>query len=117
MGLVHLLFWAVLVAGVPLPGAASWAVFALLGLSAPAFTLSWASVKEVNPPALAGTAMAVVNTGVFLGTAIYQPLFGWVSDHAGFRAAAAVLAACALGGVVAALLVRETRCRNVTVDR
>jgi sugar phosphate permease len=117
IGLVHVLFWAVLVAGVPLPGPASWALFALLGLSAPAFTLSWASVKEVNPPALAGTAMAVVNTGVFLGTAIYQPLVGWVSDRAGFRAGAAVLAASALGGVVAALLVRETHGRNVAADR
>jgi sugar phosphate permease len=116
IALLHVLLWGVLVAGVPLPGAASWVTFALLGVTAPSFTLSWASVKEVNPPALAGTAMAFANTGVFLGTAIYQPLFGWVSDRAGFRAGAAVLAACALGGLVAALLVRETRCRNVTVE-
>jgi sugar phosphate permease len=116
LGLAHVACWVPLVAAAPLGGGASWAVFALLGLSAPAFTLSWASVKEVNPPALAGTAMAVVNTGVFLGPTFYQPLVGWVVDRAGFRAGTAVLAACALGGVLSALLVRETRCRNVTAD-
>ena len=48
----------------------------------------------MNPPALSGTAMAVVNTGVFLGPTIFQPLVGWVLDRAGFQAALAVLAAC-----------------------
>ncbi len=114
LGLVHVLCWIPLLAGAPLPPVASFALFALMGASAPAFTLSWASVKEVNPPALAGTAMAVVNTGVFLGPAIYQPLVGWALDRAGFRAGLAVLAACSLGGVLATLLVRETCCRNLT---
>ncbi len=116
LGLVHVLCWIPLLAATPLPPAAGFALFALMGASAPAFTLSWASVKEVNPPALAGTAVAVVNTGVFLGPTIYQPLVGWVLDRAGFRAAVAVLAACSLGGLLATLLVRETRCRNVTAE-
>ena len=116
LGLVHVLCWVPIVAATPLPPAAGFVLFALMGASAPAFTLSWASVKEVNPPALAGTAMAVVNTGVFLGPTIYQPLVGWVLDRAGFRAAVAVLAACSLGGVLATLLMRETRCRNVTAE-
>ena len=115
VGLVHVLCWAPMLAGAPLPPVASFALFAMIGASAAAFTLSWASVKEVNRPALAGTAMAVVNTGVFLGPTVYQPLVGWVVDRAGFRAGIAVLAACSLGGLVAALLIRETRCRNVTV--
>jgi sugar phosphate permease len=113
LGVVHLACWIPLVAGVPLPGAASLALFAVLGLSAPAFTLSWASVKEVNPPALSGTAMAVANTGVFLGTMIYQPLVGLVIDRWGWRPAILVLAACVAGGVLAAALVRETFCQNV----
>jgi sugar phosphate permease len=116
LGLFHVLCWLPLVAGVALPPAASLALFAVMGLSAPAFTLSWACVKEVNPPALAGTAMAVVNTGVFLGPTLYQPLVGWVVDRAGYRAGIGVLAACALVGLLCALLVRETRCRNVTVE-
>lgn len=116
LGAVQVLCWVPLVAGVRLPPAAMLAVFAAMGASAAGFTLSWASVKEVNPPALAGTAMAVVNTGVFLGPTIYQPLVGWVVDRGGFQIGLAVLGACALGGLVAALFVRETRGRNVTLD-
>jgi sugar phosphate permease len=116
IGAVFALCWIPLVAGVPLGLAASLLLFALMGASATGFTLSWASVKEVNLPALSGTAMAVVNTGVFLGPTIYQPLVGWVLDRAGFREGLAVLAAFAASGVVAALFVRETRCRNVTVE-
>jgi sugar phosphate permease len=116
LGVVHVGCWLPLLAPAPLPAAATLALFAVMGGSATAFTLSWASVKEVNPPALAGTAMAVVNTGVFLGPALYQPLVGWVVDRAGHRAGIAVLAACSAAGVAAALLVRETRCRNVTVE-
>jgi sugar phosphate permease len=116
LGTVHVLCWVPLLLAGPLPASVTLPLFAVLGASAPAFTLSWASVKEVNPPALSGTAMAVVNTGVFLGPIAYQPLVGWVADRAGLRAGLAVLAACALGGVLALLRVRETRCRNVTVQ-
>lgn len=101
--------------GVPLAPAAGFALFAAMGASATGFTLSWAAVKEVNPPALSGTAMAVVNTGVFLGPTVYQPLVGWVLDRAGYGAALAVLAGGAALGLAAALLVRETFCRNVSV--
>ncbi len=103
-------------AGARPPLAASLALFAAMGASATAFTLSWASVKEVNPPALAGTAMAVVNTGVFLGPTVYQPLVGWVVDRHGFRAGLLVLWAFAAAGAAAALLLRETRCRNVAAE-
>ncbi len=114
IGAAQVLCWVPIVLGVPLTPAAGFALFALLGATATGFTLSWASVKEVNPPAVAGTAMAVVNTGVFLGPTIYQPLVGWVRDRSGFPAGLLVLAACSLCGLVAALFVRETRCRNVS---
>ncbi len=117
IGLVYVLCWLPWLAGAELGRGAGLALFALMGASATGFTLSWASVKEVNPPALAGTAMAVVNTGVFLGPTLYQPLVGWVLDRAGFRAGLGVLAAFAATGVVAALFVRETGCRNLTVAR
>jgi hypothetical protein len=39
-----------------------------------------------------------------------------VVDRAGFQLGLAVLGACALGGLVAALFVRETRGRNLTLD-
>jgi MFS family permease len=60
--------------------------------------------------------MSVVNTGVFLGPSIYQPLVGWVLDRSAWRPALAVLAGCALLGVAAVLLVRETYARDASVD-
>lgn len=116
LGAAHLLCWVPWLAGGRMPAAASLALFALMGATATAFTLSWASVKEVNPPALSGTAMALVNTGVFLGPTVYQPLVGWVVDRAGFRAGLGVLAAVSLAGVAAALFVRETHGRNVAAE-
>jgi MFS family permease len=135
LGLAYVLCWLPWLAGPRLPLWASLALFAVMGASATGFTLSWASVKEVNPPALSGTAMALVNTGVFLGPTIYQPLVGWVLDRGAaarwgaaaaaaspayapedFRRALWVLAAFALMGLVAALLVRETHCRNVAAE-
>lgn len=107
LGLVYTLCWAPWVLGLDAPRAVTLALFALMGASATGFTLSWACVKEVNPPALSGTAMAVVNAGVFLGPTVYQPLVGWVLDRAGFRPALAVLAGCAAMGLVAALFVQE----------
>jgi sugar phosphate permease len=116
LGVAFVLSWLPWLAGARPPLAASLALFAAMGACATAFTLSWASVKEVNPPALAGTAMAVVNTGVFLGPTVFQPLVGWVVDRQGFRAGLLVLWAFAAAGVAAALLLRETRCRNVAAE-
>jgi sugar phosphate permease len=107
LGAVHVLCWTPWVLGAPLPRAATLALFVAMGASGPGFTLSWVCVKEVNPPALSATAMAVVNTGVFLGPTLYQPLVGWVLDRAGFRPALAVLAGFALLGLAATLFVRE----------
>lgn len=107
LGAVHVLCWVPWVLLGPLPRSATFPLFVLMGASAPGFTLSWVCVKEVNPPALSGTAMAVVNTGVFLGPTIYQPLVGWVLDRAGFRPALAVLAGFSAVGLAAALFVRE----------
>jgi sugar phosphate permease len=115
LGAAYTACWVPWLAGWALGAPARFAVFAVMGLTASAFTLSWASVKEVNAPALSGTAMAVVNTGVFLGPSVYQPLVGWVLDRSAWPTALAVLAACAAGGVLAVPFVRETYARNVTV--
>ncbi len=129
LGLAYLCCWLPWLAGAHPPPWGSLALFGVMGASATGFTLSWASVKEVNPPSLSGTAMAVVNGGVFLGPTIYQPLVGWVLDRAAaargtaaayapedFRRGLGVLAAFALMGLLAALLVRETYGRNVAAE-
>ncbi|HEV8094532.1 MAG TPA: MFS transporter [Burkholderiales bacterium] len=123
LALLYLVSWLPWILGWRLPLPASLVAAALMGIGISGASLAWALAKELNPPALAGTATSLVNTAGFLGTALFQPMVGWVLDRAGagtaldaYRFAAALLAAIALSGVVAAFLVRETRCRNVYVE-
>ncbi|MGE5170856.1 MAG: MFS transporter [Rudaea sp.] len=95
------------------PLAATLAWFLLMGLLIPGFTLSWTIAKEVNRPEHSGIATALVNTGIFLGTGILQPLVGWVLDRergldpaAGFEHAIMVLAAAAAFGALMSFFVR-----------
>jgi len=108
-----------------------WAVFALffvLGLVGAAFVLTWPIGREVNPPHLAGIAVAVVNLGGFLGAALTQGPIGAVLDARwtgtmadgarvypvdAYRAAFTVCAALALAAAALSLLLRETHARNV----
>lgn len=121
--LVWCLCWLPLLFGVALGNAVSYALFLMMGLAAPGFTLSWACAKEVNPPALSGMATSVVNVGAFLGTAIMQPLVGWAIDHAhehhpdtalglaDYQAGLGIMLGFSLLGLVATFFVRETYCR------
>lgn len=117
--LLYTACWLPWVMGWHLPAAASFAAFALMGIGIAGASLAWALAKELNPPDLAGTATSLVNMGGFIGTALLQPLVGWVLDLGGaepsladYRRAAAVLAVTALLGAVAAFRIRETGCRN-----
>ena len=120
LALLYLATWVPWVLGWQLSLPLSLAASALMGIGISGASLTWALAKELNPPALAGTATSVVNTAGFLGAALFQPMVGWVLDRAGtdatldaYRIAATLLAAIALSGVVAAFLVRETHCRNI----
>jgi len=62
------------------PGPGALVLFGLLGLGGGCFVVAYAQAKEVADPALSGMAIALVNTGLFLGTALFQPLFGWAMD-------------------------------------
>jgi predicted MFS family arabinose efflux permease len=88
--LLYALSWLpwLLHAAWPLWATLAW--FGLMGLLIPGFTLSWTLAKEANPPQYAGIATSVVNTGIFLGAGILQPLVGWVLDHARASGAAAM---------------------------
>lgn len=116
-------FWAAWVSGI-VPASMTLAVCAMMGFCATGFTLSWACAKEVNRPRSAGMATSIANIGGFLAAGILQPLVGWVLDRTidplhpdgNFRYALAVLAAFAACGLVAALFIRETGCRNIWVD-
>ncbi|WP_295454320.1 MFS transporter [uncultured Thiodictyon sp.] len=112
------------------PGWTGLGLFALLGLGTGGFVVGYVAAKEVVPPGVAGMAIALVNTGLFLGAAIMQPAFGWAMDLtwdgtliAGVRHYAltdyrnGLWLSCgfALLALLASLLVRETRCRNLTL--
>ena len=121
--------WVVFV--VTLGAVPLWVVTVLLfamGLGAAAFVLTWPIGREVNPPELAGVAVAVTNFGGFVGAALTQGPVGAVLDSqwsglmvggaraypaAAYRAAFGICALLALGAAGLSLLVRETRGRNV----
>ena len=106
-------------------------VFALLfgmGAVGSAFVLTWPIGREVNPPHLAGSAVAVVNLGGFVGAALTQGPIGAVLDArwAGvlvdgarvypadaYRAAFAVCAGFLAAAVLISVFVKETRGRNI----
>ena len=113
------------------PGPSALALFALLGITAGGFIVTFGAAKEVVPPAVAGVGIAVVNTGSFLGAAVIQPLFGLLLDASwdgtvvdGVRVYqaddyASGLWLCfgtAVLAAVASLYVRETYCRNITLQ-
>ena len=79
--LLYTLSWAPWLLHVQWPTWATLTWFLLMGLLIPGFTLSWTIAKEANPPQYSGIATSVVNTGIFLGAGILQPLVGWVLDR------------------------------------
>jgi sugar phosphate permease len=128
---VSALAWLALILLPWQPGWSAAALYALLGLSASGFVLTYAAAKEVCQPHSAGMAIALVNTGLFLGAALMQPAFGWVMDlgwdgtladglrryaWADYRSGLWLSFGFAVLALVAGLRVRETHCRNIAVQ-
>ncbi|WNG35406.1 MFS transporter [Archangium violaceum] len=114
------------------PGPSGMALFLLLGLAGSGFVLTYPCAKEVSLPALSGMAISVVNTGVFLGAALFQSLFGWVLDlgwqgvmdgelrvypRGAYQSALFLMLGCAVLAVLAAFRLKETQCRNILSTR
>jgi sugar phosphate permease len=128
---MYVLCWIPIVFAWNLSPSLSYSLFALMGLSASGFTLTWASVKEVNPPALSGMATSVVNTGTFLGAAVLQPLVGWVMDQGwdgkllagarvysehNYQVGLGIMFAFSIAGLIGAFFIRETNSGYITLD-
>ncbi|MBA4696265.1 MAG: MFS transporter [Legionella sp.] len=64
-----------------LPLSWMYGVLLLLGLGAGGQTVSFAVVKDYNPPKWVGTASGFNNLSVLLGGAIFQPLVGILLNH------------------------------------
>jgi len=110
------------------PGAASFLILGVLGFSGTGFVLTFAAAKESVHPELSGMAVSVVNTGCFIGTALMQPLFGYLADRTwtgtienGIRIYSATdyhhgflsMLVFAIFALVAGLKIKETYCRNI----
>lgn len=99
-----------------------WLPFLLLGMGSSAFTLTWSIGKEVNPPALAGMAVSVVNTGMFLVVGLLQPWLGRVIDQSSqpgwpaYQQMMGWLVAVAVSGWLCGWLATETHGRNIHAD-
>jgi MFS family permease len=128
--LLYGLAWLGIVCVNWMPGVLGMAWFALMGFSCGAFILTFAGAKEVVVPALSGMAIALVNTGAFLGAAILQPLFGWIMDlswggtlangvrvygSADYQAGFWLMLGCVVLAIAASTFFHETRCRNITL--
>lgn len=111
------------------PGWLAMILFVLIGLTSGGFVVTYPCAKEVTRPALSGMAISLVNTGLFLGAAIMQPLFGWVLDLGwdgktlnginlysweNYQSAMLLMFAFAVVAVIAALRIKETHCKNLT---
>jgi MFS family permease len=129
--LLSLLGWLGLVLLPWGPGWSGYLLFGVLGFVAGGFVVTYAAAKEVCSPHSAGMAIALVNTGLFLGAALMQPGFGWMLDLswsgemqnglrvyqlADYRNGLWLSAGFALLALVASLFIRETHCRNQTLS-
>jgi sugar phosphate permease len=110
-----------------------WALYPLFGafgFAAGVISLVLTCVQEANPPALSGLAVGTANNS-FLCAAILQPAIGYILDSywqgtvqagarvypvAGYQVALAILAGFALVGLMGALMMKETHCRNTAAD-
>lgn len=114
------------------PGWSGYLLFAVMGLSTAAVVPAYAAAKELARPQASGMAIALVNTALFLGAAVLQPLFGWIMDltwdgtvvnglrhyaWSDYRNALGMSFGVALLGLAGALRMRETHNRNVTLHR
>jgi len=108
-----------------LPLVALKALLAALGFFCSANIISYAVAHDLCPPERAGLALGFLNTCYYAGSAISQPLVGWLLDTraprpgaglaaltaADFRFALSAVVGCLALSLVAALLLEETHDR------
>jgi len=115
-----ILFWG---SGRPPMAVLKPALF-VMGVASMAFLVCLAVAKEINSPRYTGVAVSVLNTGTFLGAALYPPAMGFMIDIlqgyppvTQYRGALALCLAGAVAGLCLVLKVPETHCRNITLPR
>lgn len=123
--------WLLLIFSNWSPGLSGYFILGLMGFSGSSFVITFACAKEVIHPELSGMAVSIVNTGCFVGTALIQPLFGWMADRTwdgriqdgvriyssgDYNSGMLMLLGFSVIGLLATCLVHETHCKNITVN-
>lgn len=126
----YLLSWLIIMYTPWSPGLIGYGIFGLMGLMGSGFVLTFAASKEVIHPSLSGMAVSIVNTGCFIGSAIMQPLFGYVAEltwdgtmvnglrvysAASYQNGFLLTLAFSVIAIVGALRLQETYGRNICV--
>ena len=126
----YLASWLVLINLPWNPGPQAYVLFGFMGLMGSGFVVTFAAAKEIIHPNLSGIAVSVVNTGCFIGTALMQPLFGYVVDRfwngtlldnvrvyaaSDYNNGFIIVLIFAAIAIIAALFLRETNGRNTVL--
>ncbi len=114
---------------IPIIGA--YILLFIAGVSFGAVVISFATAREHNTPSSSGSVLGLVNMFVMASGAIFQPLIGWLLDMGWdgktlngspvysletYNFAFTSMIVCGVGGLVAALMVKETQCKQVVLD-
>lgn len=109
------------------PGIQTLLLFGAMGAAGSGFVLTFAAAKEIMDPNLSGMSVSVVNTGCFIGTALMQPLFGYLADlswdgttvnniriyvEKDYQSGFYLMMFFAVLAILGALRLRETFCKN-----
>lgn len=129
--LCYALSWPVVMYSPWSPGTTGYLLFGFMGFAGSGFVLTFAAAKELIHPNLSGMAVSVVNTGCFIGTALMQPLFGYLADLAwdgrivegiriytrtDYQHGFLLMLFFAGIAIIGALCLQETYCRNISLD-
>lgn len=125
----YLVAWIVLINTSWSPGPEGYILLGSIGFLGAGFVPTFAAAKEVSHPHLSGMAISVVNCGCFIGTAIMQPLFGYIVERSwdgqtlnGVRIYSAgdyqqgifLIIVFAVIAIIGAFRLKETNCKNVS---
>jgi MFS family permease len=105
-----------------------YVIFIVMGFFSGATPLSYVVAKENMPAKVSGNVVGLVNVSPFLCTAVFQMIIGWVLDArwegnivagariypmAAYQSAFMLILIPAGLAVLASVLTRETRCRDI----
>ncbi|MFC1990620.1 MFS transporter [Chloroflexota bacterium] len=128
VSLLILTFWN---GGKP-PLQALYLLYFFIGLGTGAIPILFAIVGDLVHPSLRGLAGGLINSGLFIGSAIAQPVFGYILDLgwqgeiiegarvfplSAFQHGFFLCCALATLGFISILFVKETYCRPVYMDQ